>query len=198
MTELPPSLSEHKYSDLTGLKTALMGCFRCLGMTFESESHTFFDIPLELDENDLDPDLIQMHSSSIADIPVLLILKQLREVFADFNLWGQPFKDLFPVGISDVDADSVSLRVTEHRITSLGRLLTSCRGYVGICLCNVRPGDEVFLLHGCIMPVVLRRSISCPDAYVLQGGVYIPGVMKGEALAQFQLSGERDEMITIC
>jgi hypothetical protein len=48
------------------------------------------------------------------------------------------------------------------------------------------------------MPVILRRSTSCADAYELQGGVYIPAVMKGEALAQFQLLGESDETITIC
>jgi hypothetical protein len=94
MTELPPSLSKHKYNDLIGLKTALMDCFRCLGMTFESERHTAFDIPLRLDDGDFDP--IQMRTSSFINVPTLLILNQLREVFADFNLWGQPFKDLFP------------------------------------------------------------------------------------------------------
>src|SRR2546423_3451096 len=42
--ELPQPASTHKYNDLDGLKKALMKCFHCLGLRFESGNHTLFDI----------------------------------------------------------------------------------------------------------------------------------------------------------
>jgi hypothetical protein len=54
--EMLPSLSEHKYNDRAGLKNALAECFRSLGLTFLSESHSIFDIPLDLKDNNLDLD----------------------------------------------------------------------------------------------------------------------------------------------
>jgi hypothetical protein len=121
----------------------------------------------------------------------------MRTLFAGFDLWGQPFKDLFPRH-ADADSDSFSLPSIEDRTWMFGRLFTTCAGYVGACICNVRPGDEVFLLHGCRMPVVLRPRVGSQDVYRLQGGVYIPGVMKGEVFAQLQSLDIDAGLITIC
>jgi hypothetical protein len=79
----------------------------------------------------------------------------------------------------------------------LGRFFTTCAGYIGACICNICPGDEVFLLHGYRMPVVLRLLVESRDVYRLQGGVHIPGVMRGEAFAKLQSLGIDAEFITI-
>lgn len=197
MTDLPPSMSQHKYSDLTGLKTALSTCFRCLGITFQSEHYTIFDIPFDIDDRGVSSEQ-EIRPSIIVTPPAFMFINQMREVFADLYLWGQTFKDLFPPTLSGVDPDSFSAPVIRDRTMSFARLFTTCGGYVGTCICNVRPGDEVFLLHGCSMPVVLRHNPDHPGAYTLQGGVYIPGVMEGEALAQFRLLGGIDSVVTIC
>jgi hypothetical protein len=64
---------------------------------------------------------------------------------------------------------------------------------------NVQQGDEILpsVWIRCTMPVVLRRIAKSPDVYRLQGGVYIPSVMKGEAFAQLQALGDSAEMATI-
>jgi hypothetical protein len=100
---------------LAGLKNAPIDCFRRLGISFKAENHSVFDIPFNLDDNDLES-LEQMRLSSVIKTPTMTILNQVREVFADFNLRGQLFRDLFPARLGDVDADSFSVpRITiEH------------------------------------------------------------------------------------
>jgi hypothetical protein len=195
--EIPPSLLEHKYNDRAGLKNALAECFRSLGITFSSESQSIFDVPLDLEDNNLDHGQ-QTPLSFTSDVSPLWLVNGLRTLFAEFDLWGQPFKNLFPPRHADVDSDSFSLPSTEDRTWMFGRLFTTCAGYVGACICNVCPGDEVFLLHGCRMPVVLRPMFESRDVYRLQGGVYIACIMKGETFTQLESLGIDAEMITIC
>lgn len=64
----------------------------------------------------------------------------------------------------------------------LAHLFTTFGGYVGTWLGNVQAGDELFLLVGCSMPVLLKKSASVSGAYELQDGGYTPGLIKGEAL----------------
>lgn len=61
-----------------------------------------------------------------------------------------------------------------------GRLAITTRGNrVGIMpLCAIEEGDEIWVIFGCHMPVVLRRQIT--GLYVLVGPTYISGLMEGE------------------
>ncbi|KAH8588997.1 heterokaryon incompatibility protein-domain-containing protein [Bisporella sp. PMI_857] len=200
VTELPPSATWHKYDHLLSLKMALMECFQCLGVKFEREGYSIFDIPynLNIEQQELRLQRIQYVSASFIDDPGLSTLNSVREAFANFNLWGTAFKDLFPPDFKDVDPHSVALPNIPDRTVTLARLLTTCEGHVGTCIGHARPGDEIFLLHGCTMPVILRASPSCDGAYELKGGVYVPGVMNGEAFARFQASDTISKVITIC
>jgi len=189
-TEMPTSVTESKYRDLSGLKSALTDCFNHLGLSFES-GYTLFDIPHDLGASD-EIDTQQLQSSSLINIPEAIIVEQLREVLNCFKLWGRSFSDFFPAHLADVGADSFSLPQIKDRTVTLGRLFTTCGGYVGTCLGSVRPGDKLFFLYGCHMPVILRRSTTCPGAYSLQGGAYVAG------LDWSQLQDVIDETISIC
>jgi len=197
--ELPPSVTEHKYRDIQGLKAALASCFDFLGVTFPSENHSIFDIPWNLyDDDNYGLDGNQLRISAFINVPAMFIVNGVREVFADLNLWGLSFKDLFPERLRDVDASSISIPTVRDRTATFGRLFTTCNGYVGVAIGSLVPGDEIFLLNGCPMPVILRQSRYCPGAYEFLGGVCIPGVMRGEAFAQLQGQGQIPQIIRIC
>lgn len=77
-------------------------------------------------------------------------------------------------------------------------LFTTCGAYVGTCLGNVRAGDEVILLAGCSMPVLLRKSGLALDTYKLQSSLYIPGIMQGEALEYGGFSANDFKEVLLC
>jgi hypothetical protein len=200
IADLPLASSKHKYVDLAGLKGALMECFHRLNVSFPSEDDTIFNIPFDLDilRREAEVHHSQTLSASFIDSPSMSTLNEMRKLFATFSLWDLSFKDLFPKNVQDVDLNSYPIPQIHDRTTDLARLFTTCGGYVGTCICHARPGDEIFLLHGCPMPVILRPASGYEDAYELKGGVHMPGVMKGEAFARFQESGVEAKTITIC
>ena len=55
---------------------------------------------------------------------------------------------------------------------------------LGLANADARLGDEVFLLPGCSMPVILRR-LGADDEFKLVGEAIIPGVMKGERWTEY-------------
>jgi hypothetical protein len=113
---------------------------------------------------------------------MVMSFNAIRSLFANFKLWDTSFRGLFPASAADVEPASFSAPEIEGSAMSLAHLFTTFGGYVGTCLGNVRAGDELFLLAGCSMPVLLKKSAAVSGAYELQGGVYIPGLMNGEAL----------------
>jgi hypothetical protein len=197
-TELPPSVMEHRYGDVQGLIAALDSCFDALGVTFQSGNYSIFDIPWDLadseDNHDVDGD--ELRASAFINVPAMIIGDGMRRVFADLDLWGMSFKELFPERLRDADASLISIPTVYDRTSSFGKLFTTCTGFVGTAISHVLPGDELFLLNGCSMPVLLRPSKWCPDAYEFLGGVYVPGVMRGEAFSQLQLQDQK--VIRIC
>jgi hypothetical protein len=58
-------------------------------------------------------------------------------------------------------------------------------GYLGLALRSTRVGDEIWILAGCPMPVVLRKVESDINAYRLIGEVYVHGIMHGEAVTGY-------------
>ncbi|KAJ4263518.1 hypothetical protein NW762_006337 [Fusarium torreyae] len=55
-------------------------------------------------------------------------------------------------------------------------------GYLGMGLMSTQPGDEVWVVSGCLTPVVLRKTEAEANEYNLVGETYVHGVMQGEAV----------------
>jgi hypothetical protein len=64
-------------------------------------------------------------------------------------------------------------------VTRRRRLFRTARGYVGLSAGSVKAGDEVCVLFGSLVPIVLRRE-GRPWRVVGEG--YVHGIMDGEAL----------------
>jgi hypothetical protein len=60
------------------------------------------------------------------------------------------------------------------------RLFKSQRGFMGMGLETVLPGNEIWMLFGAQSPMVLRRT-SNEDEFTLRGDCYVHGFMHGEA-----------------
>jgi hypothetical protein len=58
------------------------------------------------------------------------------------------------------------------------------KGYIGLLPPNSKPGDEIWLIQGCRVPMVLRRCSSTPVLHRLVGSCYVHGIMNGEFLLE--------------
>ncbi|KAH0559528.1 hypothetical protein GP486_003957 [Trichoglossum hirsutum] len=190
------STSTHRYDNAESLKAALNHCFSTLQVKLEG-GQNIFNFPLDISPED-DTTLRQTLTSPEFRTPMVTIFNQFREFFADFNLWGMPFRDLFPPRAAEVSPSSFSPPNIDGNGIMLVHLFTTSDGYVGASLGNVRAGDEVFLLAGCSMPVLLKKSRAAPGIYELRGGVHIPGLMKGEKLSSKDRIQDDFETILIC
>jgi len=63
------------------------------------------------------------------------------------------------------------------------RIIITRKGYIGLGHAQSRPGDQIALLAGCSVPIILReRERGQPEAgYTLVGEAYVHGIMDGEA-----------------
>ena len=176
-----PITSAHRYGNTEGLKAALNKCFGRFEVKLGG-GQSIFSFPLDVSEEDDEILKKQILGSREFKGPMVKSFNLIRHFFADFKLWDTSFRDLFPARAADVDPASFSAPEIEGNAFSVAHLFTTFDGYIGTCLGNVRAGDELVLLAGCSMPVLLRKSAAVSGAYELQGGVYIPGLMNGEAL----------------
>jgi len=131
-----------------------------------------------------------------------MALQQVVWQCEGLDFWGCRLKDFFkapsvsepqmrkrPVLITDYFKSSSSTSSQSQRSRKsptvlrstdgclYGRLFTTCFGLVGAAQCHMRPGDKIYYLPGCNMPVVLRPSRRQNDGYELLGGVYLDGLM---------------------
>ncbi|RYN22526.1 hypothetical protein AA0112_g9756 [Alternaria arborescens] len=160
----------HRYGNVQGLRNAVSECFKRLRLTPHHEDESMFDIPLDVIENAAAPALPGL----TVDPPVPYLLQQLLGLFSEIDLWDMTFRDLFLQHGSGRPIPHLRL---QDRTALLGRIFTTCTGYLGAALSNVCRGDRVYLLKGCLMPVVLRPSSRLEGAYELVGGVCVPGIM---------------------
>jgi hypothetical protein len=188
--------STHRYGDIEGLKMALNECFGCFGVKLEG-GQSIFNFPFDMD-GEQDEALNQVATSREFMTPMVTSFNMLREFFGDFNLWGTSFSDLFPVRTANVDPASFSVLDIKGNAMTLAHLFTTSDGFVGTCLSNIQAGDELFLLAGCHMPVLLKKSAGFSGAYELRGGVYIPGLISGEALDCKGRPEDDFETVLIC
>ncbi|KAH8653511.1 heterokaryon incompatibility protein-domain-containing protein [Xylariales sp. PMI_506] len=175
----------HKYGDAAGLEAALGACLARVGVKLAG-GQSIFNFPLDISDEDVET-LQRALQSREFSAPAVMTLNGLRDegALGGLDLWdGVTFRDLFPPGAAGVDPASYSApEIGDDRGVALIHLFTTAAGAVGACLGNVRPGDELFLLPGCSMPVLLKKSRAVQGAYMLRGGVYVPGIMAGEALS---------------
>ena len=197
------SASSHQYSDTGaggagggrggggGLKSALGECLSVLGVRFptsEAQPAKIFDIPWTVIT--ADRDLEPIEPIALPALPAGLdpVIQEACKLFADLELWGTTFRGLFAADTAEGGGEANDDEAVEmpflagNNGLSLGRLFTTCSGHVGAGMCSLVPGDEVFLLQGCRMPVVLRRSEKIRGGWELMGGVVVPGVMGDEGV----------------
>ncbi|KAF5536490.1 triacylglycerol lipase II precursor [Fusarium napiforme] len=86
--------------------------------------------------------------------------------------------------ISEFQDEILTLQELFHRIHSARGMgfYKSAKGLFALLPKDSRVGDSVWILKGCRLPVVLRRSVTHDDSYELVGGGYVYGVMNGELL----------------
>lgn len=60
------------------------------------------------------------------------------------------------------------------------RLMTSREGDLGWASPIAQPGNDIYLLAGCSMPVILRSHKSRRQAFIVIGHAYVDGMMDGE------------------
>ncbi|KAG9499366.1 hypothetical protein J7337_010186 [Fusarium musae] len=68
-----------------------------------------------------------------------------------------------------------------HKVRGLGFYKTK-KGLFALLPKFTRPGDSIWIIKGCGLPLVLRQSVTHHDSYELVGGGYVYGVMNGEML----------------
>jgi hypothetical protein len=68
------------------------------------------------------------------------------------------------------------------------RTATTNGGYFANLPSITEPGDEIWVIQGCRLPVVLRKSQNRPGMFRLVGSCYCHGIMDGEALQRPEFS----------
>ena len=185
--------TKHRYGNDAGLQVAVETCMKIIGWEPNPDRKditTIFAIPrlaiVEAPDEETALELI------------------LGEDFTDFrtrnehlDFWGRTLESFF---------EENKLQNTPARISSMLKLLkdmhrsrranlfTTAGGYIGANLCRILPGDEIYLLFGCRMPVVLRRL---EGVHRLIGSVYVCGAMNGEVMDEFEIKGTLPEEVVI-
>lgn len=122
--------------------------------------------------------------------------------FEDLLAWyevfrgpGQPFADCESASI--VQAwDNGYRHGVENYVDGIfgsfyGRsLIQTTSGRFGFCPHFTKPGDAIVIIHGALMPYVLRNT-GTPSTYRLVGDCYINGIMFGEAVDWEDDEGDR-------
>jgi hypothetical protein len=79
---------------------------------------------------------------------------------------------------------------SKHILCEMQRhLFVSERGYIGLLTTNAEPGDEIWVLSGCSIPLLLRAGNG--GRRTLVGECYVHGIMYGEAVEDLE-SGQKE------
>ncbi|KAF2679706.1 HET-domain-containing protein [Lentithecium fluviatile CBS 122367] len=101
-----------------------------------------------------------------------------------FRLGGKRFQDYFVQEISECSIPPDRLRLDLAKVMGghLGRrLITLSTGHFGLAPHTIEPGDGIYVLLGCSLPVVLRQ-IAGNSHYRVIGECYVEGFASGEAI----------------
>ncbi|KAF2644924.1 HET-domain-containing protein [Massarina eburnea CBS 473.64] len=123
-----------------------------------------------------------------------------RRHIGDFTLGGTRFMDYF-------DKEVAQCQFSEQRIrldiaTALGahvgrRLVTLQSGHFGLAPRTARAGDEVFVLLGCSVPVILR-PVENTDFFEVVGECYVEGYADGEAVMGLDRGAFQLRELSLC
>ncbi|KAK4442364.1 heterokaryon incompatibility protein-domain-containing protein [Podospora aff. communis PSN243] len=145
------------------------------------------------------PTLTELSSRVRSLVNLLESAGRLDLSFEDLTLTAPP-----PSGHSSIPGLSETHRQTAQAIwfCTVGGVLVATRQgtSTGLCYlvcqgCTPEPGDEVWVLFGCSMPMILRFRGSVGDIkrYAVVGPAKMIGLMDGEACKGLRLDGEPGE-----
>jgi hypothetical protein len=124
-------------------------------------------------------------------IGFFLAFEQMRRYLRLYPLNGLPLKSYFPTEVQTCverprETDFMQITSNMHN----RRFVTLESGHFGMAPSVVRPGDEVYVLIGCSIPVILRKPDG-KEEYEVVGECYVDGFMKGEGIEKLK-SGEKE------
>jgi hypothetical protein len=208
------SSGKHQYTNWEGLKEAVAACLDQLKLSTPTEEGAMFSIPINVIHTALLFQAISSEDSSgslffdAADSAIGSLSNFLRHN-ENLSLWGAKLADFFPGPCDDEISYLVSGRLPSFarlgqmppvpdQTSQTAMMFTTKSGYLGVALGDLRPGDEIYILNKCRMPVALRPSKTCPSAFELLGGVFVHGIMQGEAVAEALETSQPIQTVTLC
>jgi hypothetical protein len=81
---------------------------------------------------------------------------------------------------------AIDLETSIEMATACRKFLRTDRGFMGLAPQLAEVGDEVWILLGCDVPLLLRK---CDDYYILVGECFVQGIMEGEQTKDLLASG---------
>jgi hypothetical protein len=87
---------------------------------------------------------------------------------------------------------AVDLNISIGGATISRKFLRTERGFMGLAPQLAEVGDEVWILLGCDVPMILRK---CDDYYTLVGECFVYGMMEGEQTKDLLASGPPKNII---
>jgi hypothetical protein len=128
----------------------------------------------------------------------LYLFEGARRHLGLYRVGGKPFKEYFPVEFTQclvkptlTDFDQIWMNVTNRR------LITTTTGHFGLAPSIVHPEDQIFVILGCSVPVILRRCDGKKE-YEVVGECWVDGFMRGEAVQQLGSGQYNLQDILIC
>jgi hypothetical protein len=128
----------------------------------------------------------------------LYLFEWARRHLGLYKVGGKPFKDYFPVKFTQclarptpTDFDQIGKNVTNRR------LITTTTGHFGLAPSIVHPKDQIFVILGCSVPVILRQCDQGKE-YEVVGECWVDGFMKGEAISRLGNREYKLQNIIIC
>jgi hypothetical protein len=119
----------------------------------------------------------------------------------DFNSWWDAVTDDIPLGLNEGSGSRMGAFLENIKTAiSRRRFFITRKGYIGNGPSDTQRGDEIFILCGGKMPLVLRKDPSEIYGYEkgpfhkLVGDAYVHGIMTGKAAAKFE---EEKQMIRL-
>ncbi|KAH8685379.1 heterokaryon incompatibility protein-domain-containing protein [Tricladium varicosporioides] len=132
----------------------------------------------------------------------------IRRALGSFRFAGKPFKEYFPPTDSDLESMPEPDKVMSPKEISLllvnllgRRMVVLETGHFGLVPAVSRPGDEVWVVMGASMPIVLRRQKDSEvgrGSFGVVGECYIEGFMSGEAIDDVEKGLRKAEDIVLC
>jgi hypothetical protein len=182
---------KHKYTDTFGLRDAIKTCMTAIGWEPSPAStiSTVFAIPRQT--------VVQAPGRLTQTGLLGEDFTEFRKRNENLDMWGRSLESFFDedrVENAPAIVGPLLKQLEDYHRSRGGNLFTTAGGYVGANLCRILPGDEIFILFGCRMPVVLRRV---EGAYRLIGSVYVCGIMDGEAMDELTSGGNPPEEVVI-